>query len=117
MKKFLIDEAILNAEKSLLGRTNHGAIVVYRGKIVGRGHNKWATENVNRVNRYSIHAEVDAINTALLKISKENLKQSTLIVVRYHKDGDKQGETSNSAPCKCCTNFIKKCGIPYTYYS
>jgi len=113
MKRAFIDEAILNAERSSLNGSHHGAIVIYRGKIVGRGYNKQSTEDLNRVNKWTIHAEVDAINNALRKISKDNLKQSILIVVRVMKCGD----TGLSAPCECCTNYIKKCGIKSVYYS
>ena len=113
MRRTFIDEAVLNAQKSLLNCSSHGAVVIYRGKIIGNGCNKDSIENINRVNKWTIHAEVDAINNALRKISKENLKQSTLIVVRVMNSGD----TAMSAPCKCCEKFIKRCGIKTTYYS
>lgn len=88
MRQTFINEAILSAEKSTLKSANHGAVVVYRGKIVGRGYNKYCVENVNKVNRWSVHAEVDAINNALRKISQEDLRKSTLIVVRKMKNLD-----------------------------
>ena len=96
MRKTFINEAILSAEKSTLKSANHGAIVVYRGKIVGRGYNKYCVENVNKVNRWSVHAEVDAINNALRKISHEDLRKSTLIVVRKMKNLD---ENENCREC------------------
>ena len=78
-------------------------------------------ENVNSVNQFSIHAEVDAINNALRKISFKELKKCDLIVVRkMNKDNDKNFLCQNiglSAPCKFCSNFIKKCGIKACYYS
>ena len=137
MRRKFIDEAILSAEKSVLKVANHGAVVVHRGKIVGRGFNKYCVENVNKVNRWSVHAEVDAINNALRKISREDLRKSTLIVVRKLKDGSDSKENFNnprpslitsatthicqdvgfSAPCKYCTNFINKCGIKTCFYS
>ena len=87
MRRTFIDEAILTAEKSNLKVANHGAVVVYRGKIVGRGYNKYCVENKNKVNRWSVHAEVDAINNALRKISPDDLRKSSLIVVRKLKEG------------------------------
>jgi deoxycytidylate deaminase len=137
MRRTFIDEAILSAEKSVLKVANHGAVVVYRGKIVGRGFNKYCVENVNKVNRWSVHAEVDAINNALRKISQEDLRKSTLIVVRKLKDGSELKENFNnarppvmtssanyicqdigfSAPCKHCANFISRCGIKTCFYS
>lgn len=85
MRRAFIEDAIKNAEKSSLKIANHGAVVIYRGKVVGNGYNKYCVENVNKVNRWSVHAEVDAINDALRKISRENLKKSILIVVRKMK--------------------------------
>ena len=139
MRKTFVNEAILSAEKSTLKSANHGAIVVYRGKIVGRGYNKYCVENINKVNRWSVHAEVDAINNALRKISHEDLRKSTLIVVRIMKNLDetsgskskdnykapKLSDTNSSiceeiglsAPCKHCANFIKRSGIKTCFFS
>lgn len=131
MRRTFIDEAILTAEKSNLKVANHGAVVVYRGKIVGRGYNKYCVENKNKVNRWSVHAEVDAINNALRKISPENLTKSTLIVVRKLKEESKiksdQTLTKSenlickgigySSPCKHCANFIIRNRIRACYYS
>ena len=113
MRRYFIDEAILNAEKSLLYKANHGALVIYRGKIVGRGFNKMCLEHKNKVNRWSIHAEVDAIQDALRKITRENLKKSIVLVVRLRREGD----ISLSAPCQDCANYIQRCGIRTCYYS
>ena len=131
MRRTFIDEAILTAEKSNLKVANHGAVVVYRGKIVGRGYNKYCVENKNKVNRWSVHAEVDAINNALRKISPDDLRKSSLIVVRKLKEGsqihNKQTLTKSenlvceeigySAPCKHCANFILRNGLRTCYYS
>ena len=131
MRRTFIDEAILTAEKSNLKVANHGAVVVYRGKIVGRGYNKYCVENKNKVNRWSVHAEVDAINNALRKISHDDLRKSSLIVVRKLKEGSKIHnketltkssnlvceEVGYSEPCKHCANFILKNRLKACYYS
>ena len=132
MRRTFIEEAIMYAEKSEIWAQHHGAVVIYRGKIVGRGYNKYSVENVNNVNRYSVHAEVDAINNALRKISSEDLKKSTLIVVRKLKSSSKMIENSHtvsksnnnicqevglSAPCTHCANYIRKNGIKTCFYS
>ena len=131
MRRTFIDEAILNAEKSNLKMANHGAVVVFRGKIVGHGYNKYCVENKNKVNRWSVHAEVDAINNALRKISPDNLRKSSLIVVRKLKETSQVHnqqtltkseslickEIGFSAPCKHCANFIKRNGLKKCYYS
>ena len=132
MRRSFIDEAILYAEKSEIWAQHHGAVVIFRGRVVGHGYNKYSVENVNKVNRYSVHAEVDAINNALRKISSEDLKKSTLIVVRKLKSSSKMEEDSHtiskssnnicqgiglSAPCKHCANFIRRSGIKTCFYS
>jgi tRNA(Arg) A34 adenosine deaminase TadA len=131
MRRTFIDEAILIADKSNLKTANHGAVVVYRGKIVGRGYNKYCVENKNKINHWSVHAEVDAINNALRKISSDDLRKSSLIVVRKLKEGSQiyndQTLTKSqnlvckqigySEPCKSCANFIRLKGIKTCYYS
>lgn len=132
MKLAYIKEAILAAEKSNLKVANHGAVVVFRGKVISYGYNKLCVENKNKVNRWSIHAEVDAINNALRKISSDDLTKSTLIVIRLLKDGSDIKEInqptsvknqqicnriSYSKPCQNCTNFIIRHGLKKCYYS
>lgn len=131
MRRRFIDEAMLIADMSNLKIAHHGAVVIYRGKIVGRGYNKYCIEDKNKVNRWSVHAEVDAINNALRKISPDDLRKSTLIVVRKLKEGtkihnDKTKTISEnlkcedigySAPCRHCANFIIRNGIKTCYYS
>ena len=121
MRRYFIEEARELANRSPLKISNHGAVVIYRGKIVGRGFNKQCVENINKINRFSVHAEVDAINNALRKISLDNLKKSTLIVVRKIKRVDNTdiffGDMGLSAPCPCCTKFINRCQIKKIYYS
>ena len=126
MRRTFIDEAIISAEKSPLKVATHGAVVVFRGKIVGRGHNKYCQPHVNKINTWSVHAEVDAINNALRKISPEDLRKSDLIVVRKLKKNAEYSEDyispiceeiGFSAPCKHCSNFILRSGIRRCYYS
>jgi deoxycytidylate deaminase len=126
MRRSFINEAILSAEKSDLKVANHGAVVIYRGKIVGRGCNKYCSPSVNKVNTWSVHAEVDAINNALRKISYEDLRKSTLIVVRKLKDNGEYSkhprsdicqEIGNSEPCRHCANYIRRHNIRSCYFS
>ena len=116
-KSYYILEAAKSAENSLHPLSGvpfaHGAIIIYRGKIIGRGFNKICVPCVNRVNQYSIHAEVDAIQDALRRVHKNELKKSTLLVVRLNNCG----ETLNSQPCQNCQNYIKQMGIKIAYYT
>ena len=88
---------------------NHGAIVIYRGKIVGKGYNTYINDN----NKYSIHAEVSAINSALKIVKRKDLANCELIIIRVNKNG----ESSNSYPCKECRKFINFNNIKKVYYS
>ena len=113
MRRKFIDEAIINAEKSLFKCHTHGAVVIYRGKIVGNGFNKYTTENNSKGAKFSIHAELDAINNALRRISINDLSKSSLIVVRINR----LGEIHNSFPCKFCQRTINKYNLKTIYYS
>lgn len=106
-------EAAKQAEKSSVPVASHGALIMYRGKIVGRGYNKFCVPHVNRVNPWSVHAEVAAIQDALRKIPKEYLRKSTLLVVRINNNG----EILNSYPCENCRKYISKMNIKIAYYS
>lgn len=113
MRSSYINAAILNAQYSNVKVAMHGAVVVHRGKIVGNGYNKYKIDDPSHGNRYSIHAEVDAINNALRKISYENLTKCILIVVRVNKSG----EINGSYPCQCCRNTIIQRGLKSCFYS
>lgn len=122
-----VNEAITYAEKSEMMSQHHGAVVIYRGKIVGRGYNKYYQSRTYKSTPYSVHAEVDAINNALRKISYDDLRKSTLIVVRKIKimnESDIENKSNNycqetglSAPCPNCAKFIMKHGIKTCFYS
>ena len=69
-----------------------GSVLVYRGEIVGRGHNR-------RVQRGSaiLHAEMDALENAgrrAAKVYRESVLYTTL------------------SPCAMCSGAIVLCGIP-----
>lgn len=107
----IITEAITEAQKSSMKIATHGAIVILRNKIVARGYNKYSV--TLPPSYYSIHAEVVAINNALMKVKKSDLRQAKLVVVRLTKEGC----LSNSYPCKNCQDYIKKHNIKTVYYS
>lgn len=110
LKQDLLSIASLEAQKSPVKIANHGALVIIRNKIVGRGYNHYGSCCKNT---YSLHAEVDAINDALTKVSKHKLKEAKLVVVRLTKEG----HLSNSYPCQNCQHYINKVGITSVYYS
>jgi cytidine deaminase len=112
MRSFYINEAAKMAEKSIMRCSCHGAVVITRGKIVGRGFNQYR-EIVNKRKVLSIHAEVSAIQNALRNITLEELSQSTLVIVRVNK----QGDIIYSYPCENCRKFIHEKKLKTVYYS
>ena len=110
IKRLFFDEAFNQALKSDMN-FNHGCVVVYRGKIIGRGYNTYI--NSNCYDKTSLHAEVSAINNALKKISAEELKKCELVVIRVNKIG----ECLNSKPCSNCINYINKFCIKKVFHS
>jgi len=89
----------------------HGAIVVYKNKILASGYNErcdYMYEN------FSIHAEVSAISK--LFHNKKLLELCDIYVVRIAGEAY-DNCLKNSKPCKSCTNFIKKHGLRNIYYS
>jgi deoxycytidylate deaminase len=87
-----------------------GAVVLRKGKIVGKGYNKVKTHPrlFKEYGYFSIHAECDA----LLKAAS-NGNGDTIIVVRIIKNG----KYSCSKPCEKCLAFIKEYGIKKIIYS
>ena len=100
------------AEKCIMKCSCHGAVVITRGKIVGRGFNRYL-ERVNKKKAFSLHAEVSAIQDALRSITLDELSQSVLVIVRINKDG----ETIYSYPCDNCKKYILEKKLKTVYYS
>jgi deoxycytidylate deaminase len=112
MQPGYINKAIEIASQSAVICASHGAVVIHRGKIIGSGCNKYCIAD-KRKKRFSIHAEVSAIENALRKIPVDQLKKSTLIIVRINNDGDVLG----SFPCENCRQYITNKGLKNVYYS
>jgi deoxycytidylate deaminase len=112
MHSSYIDEAKRLACHSDVLCSSHGAVIIFRGKIIGRGYNKYCLKD-KLLNRFSIHAEVSAIQDALRKSSIDDLKKSTLVIVRINNNY----ETLNSFPCGNCRKYIEDKGIKCIYYS
>lgn len=108
IKRLFIDEAYNQALKSDMN-FNHGAIVIYRGKIVGRGYNTYIDSNYKR----SIHAEEKAITDSLKKISESDLKKCELVIIRINN----KGECLDSKPCANCSKIINRYSIKKVFYS
>jgi len=94
-------------------RKKHGAIVVKKGRIIGRGYNK-NTNNPKYVSEEHIktgcsrHAEVEAMRNA-----QWNVRGCTLYVARINR----MGQIGNSKPCIYCQERIKNLGIKRIVYT
>lgn len=108
IKRLFIDEAYNQARKSIMN-CNHGAVVIHRGKIVGRGYNTYIDSNYKR----SIHAEEKAISESLKRLSESDLKKCELIIIRINN----QGEYLDSKPCANCSKLIQRYSIKKVFYS
>ena len=89
----------------------HGAIIVYKNKIISSGYNE-KCDYMN--NNYSIHAEVSAISKIFY--NKKLLELCDIYVVRI-APASFNNCLKNSKPCKNCTNFINKYNLKNIYYS
>ena len=98
-----IDEAIKESKKSNMN-FKHGAIIIYRNKIISRGYNRYFKYNRLKSGKYfSIHAEVMAIRNCQ---DHSILPKCVMIVVRA-----KNNKSRPSKPCRDCQKYLKKMKI------
>lgn len=108
MKLKFIQIAIEEALKSSM-RHRHGAVIIYRNKIIGKGYNKYDLY-FKKDSVYSRHAEFEAIKNCK---NKKLIPHSCLLVIRIGMNK----ETRMSHPCSKCMKLINKVGIRKTIYS
>lgn len=104
--KTLQNIAILQCYKSSY-KKRLGAVVSFRGKLVGKGFNKVRSTGDPRLD--GKHAEIEALNntTAKYRIG------STVYVCRVTKDD----YITMAKPCESCYTVMKKMGVKYVWYS
>lgn len=95
------------ARKSQLSR-HHGAVITKGKRVIGSGVNSF---NKRAHNKWSIHAEENAIYDALNK--GISLSGAKLYVVRLNR----ANQTKNSKPCNYCARLIIKVKIIDLYYT
>lgn len=83
-----------------------GAVVVSRGKIVGRGYNRVYSTGTTLD---GIHAEINALQNTLAWYRKG----STVYVCRMKKSG----ELALAKPCEKCQHVMKKMGVSRAWYT
>jgi len=113
MQQYFIS-ALTQAKLSPM-KMQHGAVIIKDNKIIGKGYNKYFNCSTDE-EIFSIHAEVSAIQDAKSK-NKNNLSNTTMIVIRYKHKKDGSEEISYSMPCKHCKKIIEKYNIRTIMYS
>jgi deoxycytidylate deaminase len=107
-QKYYLNIAAKIAIKSPMYNHKHGAIIVYRDKIIGSGYNYYMSD-------FSIHAEVAAISS-IRKKQKHILNECDIYVVRIGPDRF-NNPLKYSRPCTNCSNTIIKNNIKNAFYS
>lgn len=97
-KEKFMQEALLEAKKAAaLGEIPIGCVIVWRGKIIGRGHNlRESTQMAHD------HAEMIAIAQANQTLNSWRLEETELYVTLE--------------PCPMCSGAIINARIPKVYY-
>ena len=100
-----------------------GALLVHRNKIISYGKNDFKTDPfqakyADHEWRVHIHAEVNAVKKALKQISIDEIKDSTLYVVRMKQNPfDKKFIWGMARPCKSCQMCLAAFGISKVVYT
>lgn len=98
------------------------AAVFYKGKVVSIGVNQhkthpFAAKYCRHPEAIFLHAEVDAINKAKKKLTEQELKKATLVIVRVKQDVNKKTEFGIAKPCNGCEKCIEAHGIKNVIYT
>ncbi len=107
-QRYYLNIAAKIAIKSPMFNHKHGAIIVYRDKIIGSGFNYYVSD-------FSIHAEVAAI-ASIHKKKKHILNECDIYIVRIAPDRF-NNMLKYSRPCTKCSNIIIKNNIKNAFYS
>ena len=90
--------------------SKYACAIIYRNKIISIGINKYKTFMIKsnyESNKYSIHAEKDAI----MKIKNKNILQ----YCKIHIVKIKNGKLEQGIPCPMCYNLLQKYNINKIY--
>ena len=97
-KEYFMKEAIKEAKKAeQMAEVPIGAIVVYQGEIIGRGHNQRETQQ-----QAAAHAEMFAIQEACEKVGSWRLEKTQLFVTLE--------------PCVMCSGALQLARVEEIYF-
>lgn len=97
------------------------ACIVYKNKVISFGINQskshpFQLKYGSNKDAIYLHAETDAIHSALKHLSIEEFKKCTLYITRVKMSGKKEC-WGLSKPCDGCTRAIAEFGIKKVYYT
>lgn len=108
-----IKEVLINTACKSNMHHKHGCVITYRNKIIAEGFNRYnlnlkniynCNNNCYQRDKYSIHAEKDAI----MKIKNKNiLKDCTIYIIRIKN----LNEIEPGIPCNMCSKLLEKYNI------
>lgn len=99
MNEEYMREALAEAQKAFaLGEIPIGAVVVYKGRIIGRGHN-----TREKTQQAAAHAEMAAIEQACRELNSWRLNECSLYVTME--------------PCPMCAGTIMQARINDVYFA
>lgn len=112
---YFVQEALKEAYKSDI-KSKYGALVIYKGKIISRGHNYHNLRMFNccksfegyTQNKFSVHAEQSAINNC---IDKNILQKCRIILVKIKTRSFNTEDNEilkKCKPCNKCEKILKK---------
>jgi len=105
-----IENAVSTAKKSNMTQ-RHGCVIVHKNKIISFGFNQSFLSC-----KFSIHAEQAAITKAKKILTRPELKNCRLYVVRIGEDS-MENPLKYSKPCPDCSKCIRDAGIKTVYYT
>lgn len=94
-------------------RSRHGAVIIYRGKVVAAAKNHYVSSRRPYDDYRSVHAEVAVIIEFLKRYPRAALREATMVVVRVTRDD----ELACSRPCAKCTKTINKYNVGKVVHS
>lgn len=114
--------SVVAEDVSPVGNARLAAAIFYRGKLVSLGYNQYkshpfAAKYSKNPDAIYLHAEADAINKAKKRLTDQELKKSTLIVVRVKQNINKKLEVGIAKPCQGCQMCIEDHGIKTVIYT
>lgn len=98
------------------------AAVLYKGKIISIGFNQmkthpFAVEYAKNDEAIYLHAETDAIYKAKKKLTEQELRKATLIIVRAKNDINSNKHFGLAKPCPGCARCIEDHKIKTVIYT